>query len=118
MFYGRGAGKLPTASAVVADIVDASKHRGINVISHWSKEAVEMMDPKEVPVSYFVRIQKADGIEEKVKSIFGDVEWVASDQIKDELAFVTSEDTEGAQKDKFEKLKEHTFVLSSIHIEK
>lgn len=118
MFYGRGAGKLPTASAVVADIVDASKHRGINVISHWSKEAVEMMNPKDVPVSYFVRVQKADGVEEKIKGIFGDVEWIKFDEMKDELAFITKEDIEGTHEDKFKKLKEDAFVLSSIHIEK
>jgi len=118
MFYGRGAGKLPTASAVVADIVDASKHKGINVISHWSKETIEMMDPKDVPAAYFVRVQKIDGVREKITSIFKDVEWIELDKFNDELAFVTSEDTEGTQEDKFTQLKEHAFVLSSIHIEK
>lgn len=118
MFYGRGAGKLPTASAVVADIVDASKHKGINVISHWSKETVEMMDPKRVPVTYFVRVQKADGLKEKVESIFSEVEWFSLGEFNDELAFVTSEETEGTHEDRFKQLKEHAFVLSSIHMEK
>ena len=26
MFYGKGAGKLPTASAVAADVIDCAKH--------------------------------------------------------------------------------------------
>ena len=33
MFYGAGAGKLPTASAVVADVIDAVKHKGKNIIT-------------------------------------------------------------------------------------
>ncbi|MBO5458983.1 MAG: homoserine dehydrogenase, partial [Lachnospira sp.] len=36
MFFGAGAGKLPTASAVVADIVDCVKHKGKNVMTLWS----------------------------------------------------------------------------------
>lgn len=35
MFYGRGAGKLPTANAVVADVVDAVKHKRTNIIINW-----------------------------------------------------------------------------------
>ena len=117
MFYGQGAGKLPTASAVVADVVEAAKHKGINIISHWSEKTIEMMDPKDVPATYFARVQKKDGIREDIEEIFGDVKWVINDHLKDELAFVTSEDTEGAHKEKFEKLKEKTYVMSSIHIE-
>ncbi len=41
MFYGRGAGKLPTANAVVADVVDAIKHKNVNIIIKW-----EEYDPK------------------------------------------------------------------------
>lgn len=38
MFYGAGAGKLPTASAVVSDVVDAVRHLGENVETKWSQE--------------------------------------------------------------------------------
>lgn len=38
MFYGSGAGKLPTASAVVADIVDMAKHLDTNIAVEWSSE--------------------------------------------------------------------------------
>ncbi len=37
MFYGRGAGKLPTANAVVADVVDAIKHKNVNIIIKWEE---------------------------------------------------------------------------------
>ena len=38
MFYGSGAGKLPTASAVVADVVDAAKHLNRNIMMNWSSK--------------------------------------------------------------------------------
>ena len=38
MFFGAGAGKLPTASAVVADVVDCVKHKGKNVMTVWSSK--------------------------------------------------------------------------------
>ncbi len=41
MFYGRGAGKLPTANAVVADVVDAIKHKGVNIIIKWNEYSPE-----------------------------------------------------------------------------
>lgn len=55
MFYGRGAGKLPTASAVVADVIDAAKHIHINKFITW-KEAKEdfMIDPMTIACRYFV----------------------------------------------------------------
>ena len=61
MFYGRGAGKLPTASAVVADVIDAAKHIHINKWVIWS-EAEEniMQDPGECTYRYFVRTSNKD----------------------------------------------------------
>ncbi|MEG0687569.1 MAG: homoserine dehydrogenase, partial [Hungatella sp.] len=38
MYYGSGAGKLPTASAVVADIIEAVKHKEVNIPLGWSEE--------------------------------------------------------------------------------
>lgn len=43
MFYGRGAGDLPTASAVMGDIIDALEHRGRRRDLGWS-ESAEMVD--------------------------------------------------------------------------
>ena len=42
MFYGSGAGKLPTASAVVADVVDAAKHLHRNIMTMWKSEKLEL----------------------------------------------------------------------------
>ena len=44
MFYGSGAGKLPTASAVVADIVDMAKHLDTNIAVEWSSKKLELVD--------------------------------------------------------------------------
>ena len=38
MFYGSGAGKLPTASAVVADVVDEAKHLHRNIMTNWTNQ--------------------------------------------------------------------------------
>lgn len=56
MFYGRGAGKLPTASAVVADIIDGAKHLNVNKWVIWQAADENIMaDPKEAKYKYFVR---------------------------------------------------------------
>ena len=56
MFYGRGAGKLPTASAVVADVVDAVKNLGRNVLTIWDEEPLELGDFKDAENKFFVRV--------------------------------------------------------------
>ncbi len=43
MFYGSGAGKLPTASAVVADVVDMTKHQHTNIYIDWKPEKLELV---------------------------------------------------------------------------
>ncbi len=60
MFYGRGAGKLPTASAVVADVIDAAKHFHINKWVIWGEHESDMMtQPETVSYRYFVRTKDA-----------------------------------------------------------
>ena len=61
MFYGRGAGKLPTASAVVADVIDSAKHLSINRLINWEKaESDVMIAPETVSSRYFVRANSRD----------------------------------------------------------
>lgn len=73
MFYGRGAGKLPTASAVVADVMDIAKNGNYTDEFTWvtTKEAVTF-DPNEIETRFFVRIKK-ESIDQ-AKSVFGEVE--------------------------------------------
>ncbi len=55
MFYGAGAGKLPTASAVVADVVDAAKHIKTNIMTLWSSKKLNLDDIKNSEKRFFVR---------------------------------------------------------------
>ena len=57
MFYGRGAGKLPTASAVVSDVLECQKHKVMHNIL-WEETAENfMVSDDEKEVKYFVRIK-------------------------------------------------------------
>ncbi len=94
MFYGAGAGKLPTASAVVSDVVDAVKHMGTNIMTIWSAEKTELVDIKEVPARFFVRIKNSDGGIKRAEEAFGGGDAVTLDGVKDEFGFVTGEMTE------------------------
>lgn len=58
MYYGSGAGKLPTASAVVADVVDCAKHIGKNIPVFWDAEEAELSDVMDTECSFFVRVKK------------------------------------------------------------
>ena len=54
MFYGRGAGNLPTASAVVADIIDALLHKHEPILPFVKASAAELVDPELVPMRFGV----------------------------------------------------------------
>jgi len=56
MFYGSGAGKLPTASAVVADIMEEAKHLDENVPLGWTEEKLEIAPMDTSSHRYFVRV--------------------------------------------------------------
>ena len=91
MFYGRGAGKLPTASAVVADVVDAVKHQGTNIMTIWEKDKVTLGDMSTFECKFFVR---ANNTKAEIETAFGAVEYVTVDGL-DEVAFVTEKMAEG-----------------------
>ena len=95
MFYGSGAGKLPTASAVVADIIEAAQNLDHNLAIGWSgeKQAIESMD--QAQFRYFVRVAgSCRNKEQDVKRAFGKVEVVELYGM-DEFAVLTSEMSEG-----------------------
>lgn len=60
MFYGAGAGKLPTASAVVADVVDAVRHLGRNIMVKWETKKIELAEYTQAKYAFFVRIAGQD----------------------------------------------------------
>ena len=86
MFYGKGAGSLPTASAVVSDIVDAVKRQGETADILWSDTKRQLGSVDAFKTPYFVRVKGADA-KDKVTEAFGDVQFIDSDL--DETAFIT-----------------------------
>jgi len=110
MFYGRGAGKLPTASAVVADVIDVVKHIDSNGRNVWErKEYNNMADMNDSETCYFVR-SAARNREEAKKFILGkfeEVEFVSLNKpgLEDEVAFITGKDKEGRLSQKVDELK-------------
>lgn len=87
MFYGRGAGKLPTASAVVADICDIAKDPG-NKNYFWSDAPSDMVLPlSDAEESYLVRIKEADI--KKAEKAFGVTEFITLSEASGEAAFVS-----------------------------
>lgn len=91
MFYGKGAGKLPTASAVVADVVDAAKHEGTNIMTIWDKEKVKLGDRKDFACKFFVRVQNTRS---EIEAVFGEVSYVEAEGVTGETAFLTEQMTE------------------------
>ncbi|MGI6010216.1 MAG: homoserine dehydrogenase [Ruminococcus sp.] len=101
MFYGSGAGKLPTASAVVADVVDEAKHLNRNIMMHWSSKKLELMDISQVEGRFFVRVEGVSEEKEgRVKELFGDVKIYQLEDLPGEFAFVTPVMTEEQYKEK------------------
>ncbi len=95
MFYGSGAGKLPTASAVVADVVDAAKHLNRNIMMNWSSKKLHLIDISQVRQRYFVRMKGSlTGDFDKVEAVFGHVDVVGVPSISNEFGFITGEMTE------------------------
>ena len=92
MFYGSGAGKLPTASAVVADVVEMAKNLDKNIPIEWSSKKLELVDYREWENRFFIRTT-ADKV--AVERVFGTVTYVQAEGVTGELGFVTEKISEG-----------------------
>lgn len=111
MFYGKGAGKEATASAVVSDVVDAVKHMNINVMTIWEDEKMIVEPMEEMENRFFVRIGKEE--KEKVEKLFDEPEFVDAG-LEGEIGFVTEKITEGRFA---EALKELSTVITWIRVD-
>lgn len=67
MYYGRGAGKLPTASAVVSDVIDCARHKEREIMCFWDEEDAVLADPAKSSSAFYLRV-KAGG-QEAVKAV-------------------------------------------------
>ncbi len=91
MFYGSGAGKLPTASAVVADVVDEAKHLHRNIMTMWDEEKLTLLPIEDTCKRFFVRMKgNAEERKQEIEAAFGQVRVVSVPELNDEFGFVTS----------------------------
>ena len=117
VFYGKGAGKLPTASAVVADIVDCCKHIKTRKYLYWSDGNGSNVLPAEKSVSAMYIRANGENVISKAESIFGEIEKINKPDSADETAFVTKELPYGEFLEKVAELeKDGVKVLSKIRI--
>lgn len=72
MFYGSGAGSLPTASAVVGDVLDCAKNLHTTVKTDITAEKLTLLPVDDVENIFFVRVKKGQDI----TPVFGEVEKV------------------------------------------
>ena len=97
MFYGRGAGREATASAVVADIMDCAKHLHSSKYLYW-EDGDDTCLAKEYsdPVSLFVRVTGDNFAEitDQYEKIFGGSARCIKNEYAKELSFITEPDTE------------------------
>ncbi|MEF9954170.1 MAG: homoserine dehydrogenase [Clostridium sp.] len=94
MFYGSGAGKLPTASAVVADIMEAAVNMTNNVPLGWTKEQQKLTPMDGSDFRYFIRFSgKKEEKEADVRAAFGAVQSYELPDM-DEFAVLTGVMTE------------------------
>ena len=87
MFYGKGAGSLPTASAVVGDVVECARNLGTHLPMIWEKDKLTLDDFGSFERNYFVRMPAETSLE-AIEKAFGAVDMIQVDGIE-EKAFVT-----------------------------
>lgn len=103
-FYGPGAGKLPTASAVVADMVDCAVHVDRRKTFGWGEGAEDyVVDEKTVlKMPFYVRAKAGCG---EIMARFNDVKFLSrKGQPSDEVAFITDSMTENELTSKLENM--------------
>lgn len=110
MYYGSGAGKLPTASAVVSDVVDCARHLGKKIMCFWDAENVELTGIEEASRKFFVRV--AADKEKEAIAAFGSMAVIEA-EVAGEFAFVTDVMTEK----EFNEKAEAVGIISRIRIE-
>ena len=110
MFYGAGAGKLPTASAVVSDIIDEAKHLHTNIPILWSDEPVKLAERGRHKSKFFIRVDRDC---DTIKNTFVIEQLVTLPDYPDEYAVVTEEMTFA---DFYEKIGNKEHVRSIVQV--
>ena len=87
-FYGRGAGKLPTASAVVSDIIECARLAPTDEPVLWDDCSENIViDIKDSEFSFGLRVKCTENAENNLTSLFGEAELISKSD--DDVIFIT-----------------------------
>lgn len=116
MFYGRGAGKFPTASAVVADIIDCVKHLSARKYLYWDEGFDGYVEKLEnTPTKLYVHLEKCNASTlNEIKEMF-DITEILNNGIAKEIVFITEKDVEKVLREKISKISTAA-VKSVLHV--
>ena len=112
MFYGKGAGKLATASAVVSDVIDCARHKEKEIACFWDQEDAVIEDAGKSVSAFYVRAKK--GAEEALEAVFPGGKVLTIPERTEDFAYFT----EPMAKNAFDKICEGLgdLVLGSIRL--
>ncbi len=99
MFYGPGAGKLPTASAVVADMVEIMGRTPSDIHNPTWEDATadDIADPNDLLCRHLVVLDAPVKAYEELSSIFGEMDNLCAEPGR--MSFITEVISEGTVKD-------------------
>lgn len=111
LMYGKGAGKLATASAVVGDVIDCASNDEKRKFFGWGDKKKDFVeDYLEAETSFFIRAKATEGATEKAKAAFGcDVT-----EKDGEIVFITNVKTEGELRKTLEETKLETLCVIRV----
>lgn len=112
MFYGQGAGKEATASAVVGDVIEEAQMLGKGVVASWSPEKQVLTDVSGTSKRFFVRVKGSAADSSAAEKAFGKIE-VVDAGLAQEYGFVTECMTEAEYEDRASKMEN---VLGMLRI--
>lgn len=107
MFYGKGAGKMPTASAVVADIIDCAKHLHARKYFDWQEGEQDYVVPDDGKKRFYVLVKSLDfaALKNSFDKVFPNNTWNIKNEFSGEIAFITDEGLENETAKKLKELK-------------
>lgn len=112
MFYGKGAGKLATASAVVSDVIDCARHKEKEIPCFWEQEEAKIADLGKSEFAYYIRAKK--NAREALEAVLPGGKLLELPERAEDLAYFTAPIAQNA----FEKICEGLgdLVLGSIRL--
>ncbi|MBQ1989239.1 MAG: homoserine dehydrogenase, partial [Clostridia bacterium] len=116
MFYGKGAGKEATASAVVADIIDCAKHLDSRKYLFWEDEDPDFIEESPTEkISLYVNIKSDnwEDLEKQFAEIFGNDIKCLKNSFRNEISFITEKDFENNIKNQLAKF--NNVKIKTIH---